>query len=493
MVLTVVLGCSCRLSVRTEIETDSWIEASTQNFVLITDLPVQRGKEVARELENYWSALASAYGLFLPKRTAPAEPMHVVHFAKCSDFKQLIWREGIGGFVVSSLDFEARRVMVTCDKQLHRQEVLVHELAHNFNNQFFFGGPRWLNEGLAGYFQSVAFNSKNLELGAPLMTDGTTWSRPRSVPTVRDLRAGAVEDAGRRFHLNSWRLVHLLITTTSDRRRRFRQMLHALANGESHERAWEVEFGEIEQALEVEFKKYLKDRQVGVFSIPRPKQSNSAIEIRKLPRHEAAGWLLQLRLVKANFVDEQETTIAMDDVTRQLQDITHPSKGFWEAVVAADSEGAGGRESQKAIKLLRSYAQSEPNDMRAVLGLVVLQLGDPGGGGVVEADVAKLSTNASTYEQLRVLGEVAIHDGDFARAKELLRRAIKRRTSCGGCFELLAKVAFAQGDLDEAVRAQRIAVGIGADDDDEELTRARKGMLDKYRRAKSQTGTSGRN
>ncbi len=433
---------------------------------MYTDLPVVDSKRVIREFESYWQALATAYGLFIPNQELSTEPNVLVHLAKCDDFKRLIWSEGIGGFVGLTVDFEDRRVIVTCEQQAYRHEVLIHELAHNFNNHFFHGGPRWLNEGLAGYFQSAVLKENRLELGAPLATDAYDWSNPGHIPRIQSLLDGDVKDEGRRFHYFAWRLVHMLMTTTPKRRQLFRKMLQALADGTSANEAWAAGPGALDQtALQTDFRNYLRNRKVGIFSVPQPITVDVPMRVQMLSPGQAAGWWTNLLLLKTAYSNGAEAERAMKEVIEQLSYINEPERDFWQAIV---DEQRG--KHKRALSGLRAYVRSV-SDPRAVLGIIKLQLELSPQAPPNDAEIEALKKIKSSVEQLRVLAEIAYRKGDFEHADRWVKQAIKRNSSCIRCFELSAKISYSLQDFDDAIHAQQIAIAISGEAEEEAVAK----------------------
>ena len=132
-----------------------WISVQTPHFVLATDMDKAPAENLARMLEDTWTAmeyaLESLAGGAL-EDVAGAEPVLVI--ALKNDREREAVHKRLGGIfsaqallppAVSIGDIDANR----------GEEVLKHELAHALLSQQLPRVPRWLNKGIAVYLQTA--------------------------------------------------------------------------------------------------------------------------------------------------------------------------------------------------------------------------------------------------------------------------------------------------------------------------------------------------
>lgn len=435
------------------------------------------------ELERMWHALADNYILVAPALPPPTHKLRLIHFNQCSDFKRLTWRDGIAGYVSTTIDFEQSRMMVTCEWRQRRRlgpnpraEILMHELAHLFNNHYFARTPVWLNEGLATYYQTLAIARGRVIIGRLSFLDVGSWRRPAWLPTIRKL-IGFERDQfyakGRRHYYAGWKLVHLL-NSKPRYQRLFRAYLAKLAQDDEPQRAWRNTIGRLPAAaLEREYKTYEQRGAVRLWTRPyRPRSDFSVRASRRLRPGEIHAMWAHLQMIRADATGEAD---ALEPVTAHLRfaaadDPSWAATGFWRASLAFHFR-RGRRGVAEAERLLRAYVAKQPNDARARLAIVTVvmarlvpadHLGTepsaPPRLARLETDVAQLARVARSAAELNAVGWYYAMRRQPRTGMSFARRALRADKRCLACMNTLALLHYQRGDAARAAATMRRAI-----------------------------------
>src|SRR5438067_11455468 len=161
VVVIATLACACahRPSVR---PASGWRELGSDHFVLATDAPEARARELLVELEDAHTALR-AVSWHAAQGTAAR--IKVVAFYRPSDAEEVLGSSREGIFFRDL--FGARGIVIQIGGgSFHK--TLNHELAHQQLSEFVERAPRWLDEGLACYLETVRFvNGSEAVAGDP--------------------------------------------------------------------------------------------------------------------------------------------------------------------------------------------------------------------------------------------------------------------------------------------------------------------------------------
>ena len=165
-----------------------WISVETPHFALATDMEKAPAEDLARMLEDTWTAMEYALESFpggALDDVAASEPVLVIGLK--SDREREAVHKRLGGIftaqpllppAISIGDINANR----------GEEVLKHELAHALLSKRLPRVPRWLNEGIAVYLQTAELdrNRRAVEWG--------TWSE-HDMRTLREYGSRVSVDA----------------------------------------------------------------------------------------------------------------------------------------------------------------------------------------------------------------------------------------------------------------------------------------------------------
>jgi hypothetical protein len=440
----------------------AFYQVDTPHFRLTTDV----GREVAiaraEELERIWSALAESFAALAPGRPAPTRRLHVVHLASCGDFAS-VGGNRIQGITGPTRDFEDEPESIACEGLKHRLRVVTHELTHAFNATVFGPLPRWLDEGLAEYFSTIAVEGGQVIVGRPVRDTYADTYRPARLADLVSWGPARFYDDPRAYE-GAWRLVHLLESGSGGFRERFHRYLAALAAHTAPPAAWQQAFGDLPAGDLAEAYTYYQRRFPGPRTVPHRAPPPERPEVRRLGTGEAyAVWVEFLM----HGLRDPEPLLAELEVAEK-QDPGWVGVGFWRAAVGWYYRGRiGGRVD--AAALLRRYLAAVPDDARAWHALVTVEMEAIGGShdpadttpaaaeGFADdvarlAEVARTATELNTvawYQALRNRPEVGL---GFAR------RALALDATCANCLDTLAALEFENGDVAQAIEDETRAL-----------------------------------
>ncbi len=243
-----------------------WRQLASEHFLLATDLPADEAAEAVRDLEEYRALLiATAW----PRRETPTPArsgsrdrgpqggqVRVVIVARERDWRA--FEEGRDGFYTEAL-FQPF-IALRAGGSDHTRMRIRHELTHHLSRFFVREQPDWLAEGLATFFETLAYDRGTGEvlIGLPQSSHlNLLASRPGPLK-IRETLAGTLkDDDSQLFYATSWLLVHYLI---SRQRTAFAGYMRALDAGLPAPEAWRRSFGDdlSPEALQAELSGYAR-------------------------------------------------------------------------------------------------------------------------------------------------------------------------------------------------------------------------------------------
>jgi len=121
-----------------------WREITSEHFVLDTDSPEERARELVAGLEHSFELLQQVAFDYYPRFALKA---HVVNFAGLANLKELGQPNAMGYATAGSDGFLSRPVIVLADgSRRQNEELLLHELPYRFVAFYTPNVPLWLNE-----------------------------------------------------------------------------------------------------------------------------------------------------------------------------------------------------------------------------------------------------------------------------------------------------------------------------------------------------------
>jgi tetratricopeptide (TPR) repeat protein len=286
-----------------------WLELESEHFVLRTDLPADEARKSIADMELVRAALLGAG--WHSNRDA-ALRLTVVQLANRKEMNEFA-RKGIEGF--STNDVFGRPIIVThADDDVLDRQLFKHELTHAINAGFLVTKPRWVDEGIACYLETLEIkgNRKEAVMGKP---DGDRLAYLQQHPvsswfgiieTGSEMLAQSAE-RGYALETGAWALVHYFVDTHPQA---FDAYLTQLARGTEAWRAFDQAFPGLREAdLAAAMHAYLKNGKVRLDSLPLevPRVDPS---LRKLPQAEALALRADLFRLSPGYAERKQLVAA---------------------------------------------------------------------------------------------------------------------------------------------------------------------------------------
>src|SRR3954469_1752612 len=466
-----LLACACahRPSVR---PASGWHELVSEHFVLATDAPESRSRELLSELEDAHSALRAVSWHAAHDTLARVK---VIAFYRPSDAEEVLGSSREGIFYRDL--FGSRGIVVQLGGGASLTTTLHHEVHQQQLSEFVEHAPRWLDEGLACYLETVRFVG-----GSEAVAGDPDRERLRFADATADWNA--ILDTGEnalsmnewdyaRFQAASWLLVRYLV---EDPRRACGMFLQELARGIEPRHAFVLSFGDLDgERLRNDLRTYLT---VGRLKLNRVQAASwqGTAETRALAASDVHGLRAMLLLVGAAALGSHSAAIDSDaEATASLE--RDPGNADAAAVSLYWRYGAS------APKLARESAAREiirahPDDWRgwAMLADALQGTDEAGAARARAAELAPANPAA-----LEALARDQLARGQAHDAVIVARRAVTLAPTDPEVLETYAAALAGSGDCAAATGLQHRVVdlmrerGGGRADSSERLLRAYEG------------------
>lgn len=211
----------------------AWRELRTEHFLVQTDLPQGKARELAAELERLLGAVR--HGLF---RTPPPMPgaIRVVALRSKEEF-DLFAPEGAGAFYDQSRAL-GPTIVLPGELAEAQRAVIAHELTHHVLAREFVRQPLWFAEGTASFMETIGASGPG---NTPTLGGAPQWRYRAVYPYHGGI--GAVLAARDRLDVRqyglAWALVHFL---NNRRPREFGELQVRFARGQDPAAAWREVF-----------------------------------------------------------------------------------------------------------------------------------------------------------------------------------------------------------------------------------------------------------
>lgn len=223
-----------------------WLELSSQHFVVRTNLPAEEARAAAVQLER---ARASVLAAFPNGGKTSAEPLEVVVFARTAQLQDLSGDPLLNAALVH--DWRGPMLLTASTAALIESTQLrltLHELAHHASARALRRWPRWFEEGLAVYLETITIDlekklavrgaAHQLKLGEVMrwgvLPVASLWAwdvEPDSLNGLEQHRAAS-----------AWFWVHFLF---NEQRGVLDRFMRSLAEGEEPRSAWAAAMGQM--------------------------------------------------------------------------------------------------------------------------------------------------------------------------------------------------------------------------------------------------------
>src|SRR5919201_396758 len=146
----------------------SWVQVSSNTFIVKSSAGEERAKRVLKELEGFRQLIGTT--LVFRNTELPELPIEVLLIGDESTMKELEpeyngRKVAVAGYYQAGRD----RDFIVLSGRVFPQtltSVVYHELTHYFLARGLRSRPTWLNEGLAEYFSTAEIRNDEVSLGA---------------------------------------------------------------------------------------------------------------------------------------------------------------------------------------------------------------------------------------------------------------------------------------------------------------------------------------
>jgi hypothetical protein len=438
-VLWLGLAAGCMSAARRDAA--HWVMVETDNIQLRTNVRRDHAVQIARDMQRTYDVLARFALPCAARRDQDRVPVTVLPFREFSPLApnalgfyraaQVTWLPGYDGQLVlpDDLGLESRRVFQ-------------HEVTHRLITACFVRVPSWLNEGLAGFFETMRVDAAGVTFGRPpyvIAPEGTV-RRPGSLfvdgQPVRVVSFDMLPPLAELFAMRNllthdgteatpayavaWALVHFLVLGAPDLTPRYEAFLAALRTPGRDARALFAQAFE-DVPLQDRLNAYLRGGKFDVLqsqpSAAAPRADHVGPRVRDLPEEEAH---VHLAWLHAQARDDAGQLRFRDHVDAAKDHPHTRTAAFLVAAIAAMARGDLA-EAEREVQEGLAGASDTPAFLEARVDILLARSAP-----AAELDVAaeRLRRVATTAGQWCSLAQVALRRGDRKSALALSARGL---------------------------------------------------------------------
>lgn len=221
-----------------------WLELSSQHFVVRTNLPAEEARGAAVQFER---AHASVFAAFPNGGSSSLEPLEVVVFTNTAQLQDLSGDP----LLDAALTYDWRGPLLltantTALIESTQLRLTLHEMAHHASAGALRRWPRWFEEGLAVYLETITIDPQKqtavrgaahqLKLGEVMR-----WGvLPVASLWAWDVEPDPLNGLEQHRTASAWFWVHFLF---NEQRSAVDRFMRSLAEGEEPRTAWQAVFG----------------------------------------------------------------------------------------------------------------------------------------------------------------------------------------------------------------------------------------------------------
>lgn len=433
-----------------------WRELKSAHFVLHTDLETTRARALLDEFEDIRQFFEVV--LFPSEAQLPGHSTVVV-FASRAEYVQFMQETTVAMFRLSeSFAAEPTLVLSAGDSETEARQHFQHELTHRYVAFTMPGAPVWLNEGLAMLFETIDFQDGRAVIGRRSEATSAALRHP-ALPRPRQLmRMGREEFYAKRTSQSvtgalNYAAAGALVSTLRLGSERVRRSFGAFQSGLGEAQAdWADVFGSVYGFLSDE--ELEREYQATLQNIPRV-----TVPFRPARRDEVV-----VRELSSAEVHVQWAALRDDDGTR-MTDLNEALQEAPEYAPALVLRALHRQPLSEALVDARRAWQLAPVDPHALQAYAELRLVQLEGQPVSPAELAELDDVARQLaatspgaKQHEYLTRWHLARGNVAAAVRHGLQAVRADASCAKCYASMAAASAAQGNLDEAAVAIKLAI-----------------------------------
>ena len=218
----------------------AWHELTSEHFVVWTDAPVERGRELIREMEELRQVVI---GIGFHGAASGGQAFVV---ALRDDDEVGAFMPGDFAAIASPAKSYIRQPMILLAAESKRDPshvIAAHELTHTISQVVIRNQPRWFAEGLAKYFETIEIDRDTgmVELGREPTLEGRPMRMMSMMPLARMFACHHLDCVDGHFYVSAWALFTYLTNARGEDLARYETRLAAVPQDEA--RAWKETFG----------------------------------------------------------------------------------------------------------------------------------------------------------------------------------------------------------------------------------------------------------
>jgi hypothetical protein len=286
----------------------NWLEVTSPNLRLITDLEAGRAVDLVRLLEALRGSMTEE---ILGRATSRQLPTTVVAFAEETSYSpfRVVGREG----QFYSTAFENLVVLNGGAPSRPLGMAAAHEYTHALLSELEIRLPLWLHEGLAEYYSTFDLSAGVVAIGRSVPGHRARLRNHAFLPlaelaAVDGRSAGYHGEDGARFYAQSWLMVHYLLSDAGCQLR-LADLVRAYRNPADPAGAYSGVMPD--EDLDRELRRYLSRDSVPVMLFPADGAEHLEVGHRSLPESEVAYQLGVVALEQARW-DPERTRFARE-------------------------------------------------------------------------------------------------------------------------------------------------------------------------------------
>lgn len=436
-----------------------WLMVETSHIQLRTNSGRAAAVELARQWQHSYDVLARYALPCAPKGDEDRVQVTVLPFWQFAELAE----KDVGGFYVRAgvtwLADHDGQIVLPDGLGLKSRQFFQHEMTHRLVESCFARAPAWLNEGLAGFFETMVVESDRVTIGRPAyVIQADAGPRPPlsvvsdgqrigivsldTLPSIESMLALTTwmghdwQETVPRY-ATAWALVHFLALGAPDLTPRFEQYLRGLKNPRTDPRGSFAELFDGEM-LQDRLNEYLRrgsfDMLQSKHPFVEPREAGSDPQVRDMPEEEAhihLAWL-GARARAPKHRERVQLHAAAAKQNPRTRDAAYLVAAY--ALLSNRDLAGAEREVQDGLR----GAPDNPFLLEAQLDLLF----DRRAGAAELARAAeRLRPVARTYGAFCSLALAALYTGDRTSARELAERGLQldpRGIGCRDVAELAA-------------------------------------------------------
>lgn len=213
-----------------------WVEVASEHFTLWTDATAARGRDLVRELERRQQVITTMMN-------QPRAETKVFVIALGDAEVQHYTGSGFGGFAWDADNPTMQPGMLFIADSQDHVRMVTHELTHLISYGIVKQQPRWLAEGMAGFFETAELDvaATSVKVGQPPNNARLLARSKRPVSDLFGCRGACVDGP---YYATSWALFAYLFNEHYDKLMVYLQRLDELPR-DRHLEAWRTTFPEL--------------------------------------------------------------------------------------------------------------------------------------------------------------------------------------------------------------------------------------------------------